>query len=267
MNNKPDPELLPAANQPHFQPPSHALVPHEPAGAVALPSPTPNQMMQAMIERGVTQENAAAFKELVLLSEHMEDRQAKKDFARAFVALQRDIPRIKATKIIPDKYGNQRSSFAPFEEIDSQARPICLQHGFTYSFSEGPAQPGKITKICTLLHEETGIEKSNPYSVRIGSGPPGCSEAQADGSAHSYAKRGALCDALNIVVVGIDNDARLEGGNITEKQADELEKRVALLNQDHKKFLKWLGANSYAEIAANKYEMADQFLRQKEAGR
>lgn len=226
-------------------------------------TPNANELMQSMIQTGVTEQNVAAFKELVILSEHMEDRKAKKDFARAFAELQKDIPRIKATKIIPDKSGRVRSTFAPFEEIDRQARPICLKHGFVYSFSEGPAQPGRITKICTLLHAETGVEKPNPYSVRIGAGPPGCTESQADGAAHMYAKRGALCDCLNIVVVGMD-DPRMEGGTITPEQADELERRVALINADRAAFLTFAGAEKFTDIHSLKYDMLDQFLTKKE---
>lgn len=244
---------------------SQALTTREPQDlAVARPQPTPAEMMEKMIASGVTHENAVAFKELVLLSEHMEDRKDKRDFAKAFVALQQDIPRIKATKVIPDKHGDMRSSFAPFEEIDGQARPICLQHGFTYSFSEGPFQAGKITKIFTLLHGDTGIEKSNSYSVRIGQGPPGCSESQADGAAHSYAKRGALCDGLNIVVVGIDDDARMEGAPISQKQADELEHRIKMTNSKADVFLRLAGVDSFDKIPAAKYDVLDQLLRQKE---
>lgn len=233
-------------------------------------APTPADMMQAMIEKGVTQENVAAFKELVVLSEHMEDRKAAREFAQDFMALQSELPRVQATKVIPDRSGGMRSSFAPFEEIDAQLRPIAQRHGFTYSFSEGPFQQGKITKICTVLHRG-GHERSNPFSVRIGAGPPGCSEAQADGSAHSYAKRGSLCDAFNIVVHGIDNDARMEGNvntPVSSYQADELERRVKETNSNVGAFLKLAGAAKFADIPASKYDMLDGLLRKKEnAGR
>jgi len=243
------------------------LAKFEGGGEVARREPTTGEMMQVMLNAGITAENTAAFKELVLLEEHREDRKAKKEFATAFIALQREIPTIKATKIIPDRNGNMRSSFAPFEEIDAQAGPICLKHGFVYSFSEGPSQPGKITKICTLLHE-SGHERSNPYSVRIGQGPPGCSESQADGSAHSYAKRGALCDALNIVVSGIDNDAKLEGAPVTPEIADELERRVALTNSNREAFLKFAGnAKSFSDIPASAYDRCNEMLRRKEQGK
>ena len=110
-----------------------------------------------------------------------------------------------------------------------------------------------------------GHERSNPYSVRIGSGPPGCSESQADGSAHSYAKRGALCDALNIVVHGIDNDARMEGGKVTAEQAEELERRAQLTNSNIAAFLKLAGATKFAEIPATKYDLLDDMLKRKES--
>lgn len=223
----------------------------------------PAGMMQAMIAKGITHENVAAFTELVKLSEHMEDRDAKRDFNRDFIELQREIPRIKATRMIPDRNGNVRSTFAPFEEIDGQARPICLRHGFTYAFSEGAFISGKVTKICTLFHV-MGAERSNPYSVRIGQGPPGCSESQADGSAHSYAKRGALCDCLNIVVVGMDNDARLEGAPITEAQAEELELRVKMTDSNVVAFLKLADAPDFKSIASSKYDTLNQLLQVKE---
>ncbi len=247
-----------------MKPTTDLTVANLPNQAVARPAPSPAEMMQEMIAKGISATNVAAFTELVKLSEHVEDRNAKREFAADFMALQSEIPKVKATKIIPDKYGKMRSSFAPFEEIDAQLKPLAAKYGFAYSFSEGAFQQGKITKICTVMHRG-GHERSNPYSVRIGQGPPGCSESQADGSAHSYAKRGALCDAFNVVVTGIDNDARMEGGPITPEQASELEHRVKMTNSDAAKFLKFAAANSYKEILASKYPQLDEFLRRKES--
>lgn len=231
---------------------------------IVRPVPTALEMIQAALAQGITSESVATVRELISLRREMDADEARRAFVADFIALQADIPTIKATKVIPDKHGGVRSSFAPFEEIDAQAGPICARHGFVYSFSEGAFQQGKITKICTLMHKG-GHERSNPYSVRIGSGPPGCSESQADGSAHSYAKRGALCDALNVVVSGIDNDARMEGGVVTKEQADELERRVKETNSNREAFLKLGGAKDFASISSVKYDILDQLLRKKEA--
>lgn len=245
--------------------PDLAIVAPEKADtAIARPMPTPADMMAQMIDKGITQENVAAFKELVVLSEHMEDRQSKRDFAKDFLNLMSEMKKVQATKIIPDRNGDMRSSFAPFEEIDEQVRPICLAHGFSYWFSEGESQPGKITKVFNLMHS-SGHTRTNSYTSRIGAGPPGCSETQADGSAHSYAKRGAMCDGLSIVVHGIDDDARNEGHPITLEQADELERRVKLTNSDVNAFLKLAGAKMFREIMSDKYEMLDEMLQRKES--
>ncbi len=230
---------------------------------VAKAEPSAIDMIQSVIDRGVNSENVAALRELVALKRDMDKDRAIKEFAADFIALQSELPKVNATKVIPGRDGKMRSSFAPFEEVDAQLKPLCLKYGFTYSFSEGAFQQGKITKVCVVLHKG-GHERSNPYSVRIGAGPPGCTESQADGSAHSYAKRGALCDAFNIVVHGIDNDARLEGAPITSAQADELERRVAMLNKSKDAFLKFAGAKSYVEISSAKFDMLDQFLQMAE---
>ncbi len=241
----------------------------EPAVLAPLAVATPNAadlfgaILGAIKSGEVTPEKVAAMDGAMKLCERLQEREAERAFAAAFVELQKEIGKVQATKVIPSRDGTMRSSFAPFEVIDDQARPICLRLGFTYSFGEGAFDAGRVTKICTLQHSG-GHSRTNNYTVRIGRGPPECSESQADGSAHSYAKRGALCDALNIVVRGIDNDARVEGGKVTKEQADELEHRVQMTNSNRDAFLKFAGAKSYGEIRASKYPILDGFLKGKE---
>lgn len=226
--------------------------------------PTPAEMLSAVIEKGVTQDNVAAIEKLVDLYERMEDRAAEKAFAADFVELQKEIPRIQATKVVRTRNKEAMYAYAPFEEIDEQARPICLKYGFTYSFSEGPSAENKLTKICTLQHKG-GHKRSNPYTVRIGSGPPNASASQADGAAHSYAKRGALCDALSIVVVGMDNDARTELQSISAGQASYLRARVRELGINEAAFLKWAGpdAKDFEDIPSNRYEECESQIDRK----
>jgi hypothetical protein len=119
-----------------------------------------------------------------------------------------------------------------------------------------------LIKICTLQHIG-GHSKANKFAVRIGSGPPGATETQSDGAASTYAKRGALCDALNIVI-DHDDDARAEGGAITQEQAEELARRVNETNSNKEAFLKFAHAKSFAEISESVYPILDDFLRKKE---
>lgn len=225
------------------------------------PAPTVADMLQAVIEKGVTQENVAAVGEIVKLYERMQERDAEKDFAKAFVALQAEMPNVKAVKAIPSNDGSVRSRFAPYEEIMSEVAPLLKKHGFTVTFSTD-FKEGRIIKICTLQHV-SGHSRTNQFAVRIGSGPPKASEAQADGAASTYAKRFALCDALNIVI-DTDMDAAAEGAPITKEQADELEHRVQMTNSNKDAFLRFAGAPSYSEIPSSKYPILDDFLKKKE---
>jgi hypothetical protein len=191
----------------------------------------------------------------------METRRAEQEFAAAFVALQAEMPAVKATSPVPNSDGSVRYRFAAYEEIMSQVAPMLKRHGFTVRFSTDYAD-NRLIKTCTLQHTG-GHEKSNKFAVRIGGGPPTATETQADGAASTYAKRFALCDALNIAI-DHDTDARAEGAAITQEQADELRRRVQATGSNEPYFLQYAGADSYEKIAASKYSILDAALRKKE---
>ena len=233
------------------------------SGALARPQEAPSvgQMLAAVIEKGVTSENVAAIEKLVGLYERMEDRNAEKAFAASFVELQHEMRGVRATKPVPGNDGMVRYKFAPFEDIMAEVGPRLKAHGFTVTFSTDFAE-GRLIKSCTLQHVG-GHSKTNKFAVRIGSGPPKATETQADGAASTYAKRFALCDALNILIEK-DSDARAEGGPVTADQAFELERRVKETNSDVAAFLRVAGAAKFAEIASTKYPMLDSLLAKKE---
>lgn len=224
-------------------------------------APHQNISLAAVAEKvmsgDLTPEKLGMLKELVAMD-------AKQQFSRAFIQLQSEIPKIKATRVVPDKQGNPKFSFAPLEDIDRDLRPLALRFGFTYSFGEIENPPqGRIGAVCIVRHTG-GHENSNSYTVRIGNGPPGSSESQADGAAHTYAKRGALCDAFCIIVEKQDNDARNEGGVISKEYADELEHRLKMINGNVPQFLKLAGVDKFAEIPSLKAEVLEAFLQMKE---
>lgn len=230
--------------------------------AMAKPVPSVAEMLQAVIEKGVTSESVGALEKLVGLYERMEEKKAERAFAAAFVALQAEMPNVQATKAVPNSDGSCRYRFAPFESLMEQVGPMLQKHGFTVSFSSR-FEEARIISTCTLQHVE-GHKRSNDFAVRIGKGPPGSSESQGDGAAATYAKRFALVEALNIVVSHLDNDARLLGGTITKEQAEELARRVAETNSNREAFLKFADADSFFTIAAIKYDILDSFLAKKE---
>lgn len=230
-------------------------------------------MVQRILDGGHASENATAIEKLLDVHIKLEDRNAAKIFNTDFIGLQGELPKVKALKPVNCKDGSLKYMFAPFEDIDDQVRPICLRFGFTYSFEADPAsKAGYVTCICTLSHRG-GHSRRIPFSIRIGSGPPGCTESQSDMSAYSQAKRGALCYALNIRIdKAMEHDPRQESHPITADQAFELERRVKETNSNVEAFLKFAGADltakdRWATIPANRYPELDAMLRRKEAKR
>ena len=225
-------------------------------------------MVKTCIEKGLTAENTEAMKGLYELCKDQELVCAKQEFFASMSMLQAELPPVMATKSIPSKNGTVRSVFAPYEEIMGKVGPYLVRYGFSVSFTMNfipppPGQPsgGRMEAVCKLMHKR-GHSEENKFSVRVGSGPPGCSEAQSDGSARSYARRGALCDALNIVI-DKDTDAHLEGACISADAARDLAARAKDAGIDEKAFLRLAGADGFATIREHKLPILEQVLREK----
>ncbi len=234
------------------------LARHE-SGAVAVRSDNPiGDMLNAVITKGVTSENVAAIEKLTELYWKIQERDAEKAFAAAFVALQSELPTIVAQTVIPN-----RGKYEKFEDIMKVVGPLLTKNGFSVSFSNG-FNEGRIVETCCLSHTG-GHSRSNSFAVRVGKAD---TETQADCKAATTAKRNALLNALNIVIrqdfLSDEGDPRNEGYIITPEQADELERRVKLTNSNEVTFLRLAGAKTYREILSGKYPVLDQLLRQKE---
>lgn len=240
-----------------------ALAP-EAESQLAIVQPSVARMIQAVIDKGVTAENVSVLEKMLELHERMEVREAERQFIAAFVKLQTAMPVIVARSEVPDKHGNLKYVFAPYEAIMEEVRPLLKEHGFTVTFSMTFSE-GRVTQHCTLMHVG-GHSRTNQFAVRIGSGPPGSSEAQGDGAAATYAKRFALCSALNITIEkdydGRD-DASVEGAPISHDKAQYLREQVKETNSNEAAFLQFAGVKTYEEITENSYDRCVRALAAK----
>jgi|HubBroStandDraft_4_1064222.scaffolds.fasta_scaffold201547_2 hypothetical protein len=223
-------------------------------------------MIQTVIDRGVTADNVAALERLVSLYERMQDKDAEKQFAAAFVAMQADLPPIEATKAVPNRDGTIRYHYAPYESIMAQVKPVLQKHGFTVTFSMD-IKEDRVVQTCTLTHIG-GHSRTNSFLARIGNGPPSASGAQADGAASTYAKRFALCNALNITTeVDTDaaaQDARAEGELISPEKVQYLKERVKEVGANEAAFLNTAGVDAYEKITEGSYAVLTRMLAAKE---
>lgn len=232
---------------------------------VAPAAPSVGQMMQTFIERGITEQNVAAFDKLMELHERLQARDAEKQFAVAFAALQAEMPPVIKRKGVPDKYGVIKYYFAPFEDVMGIVRPILIKHGFSVTFSLTFAD-NRMIQRCILQHIG-GHSRENQFMVRVGSGPPGSSEAQGDGAAATFAKRYALCSALNIVCED-DNDASLDarqvGAPISKDKVVYVRELVKETKSDEAAFLKYAQVTRYEDIGELDYDRLVAALHKKQ---
>lgn len=228
---------------------------------VAVKQPTPLELIQQVIASGITAESVGVMERLVALDREMKKDAAAAEYAAAFSSLQNEMRSFKPTKAVPGKEpGSVRYTYLPYEEIMREVRPLCEKNGLSISFSTDFSD-ARIVQTCTIQHI-SGHSRDYKAFVRAGAGPYGATESQADGAAMTYAKRYALCNALNILVErdtdGV-GDARNEGHAISFEQAETLRQLVKDTKSDEAKFLKFAGASRYEDIGSARYD--DLFAR------
>lgn len=243
---------------------------------LSVQQPSVGMMLSGLIEsvqRGeTTPQTVEVLKGMMDLYERTEARQAEKNFAAALVALQGETIRVQATKAVDVKKGVPRYRFAPYEEIMAIVQPMLTRHGFSITF-DTTIEGDRMTSICTMTHA-SGHSRTNRFAVRFTT-PPGSSAAQGDMATKSYAKRGALCDALNISI-DHDDDARMVGAPLGRALAEELMLRVRACNCSEKDFLKYAGVaepdsdpptlDDYMQIPDDRFDRLDELLKRKETG-
>ena len=225
---------------------------------------SPLQMIQAAIEKGIDPDKLMDF------AERFERNRAAEAFGRAVTKFQSLCPRITKTRtasIQPRDGGkaNYNYRFSGFDDIDKVIRPLLIECGLAVSFSTEDV-PGKgIKATCRVRH---GIHfEDTTLTVPV---PAMSNATQGYGAALSYAKRYALCAALNIVVTDEDTDgAGLEC--LTEAECDSIMQIIETKGADASQWLKRLLAfarsESLARIPRNRYrEIMDLLTAAKKGG-
>lgn len=217
-------------------------------------------MVQGVIEKGVKSEDIIVLEQLMKLHERMQDKAAEKQFNSDFVVMQKEFPQITAQSVIPN-----RGKYEKFEDVMVVVSPILRRHGFAESFSQELDDKNRVTVTCHLMHIG-GHSRDTKFTVR--SGGKSDTETQADCKASTTAKRNALCQALNIIirqdVLNEENDAGIEGTNITQEQANSLRERVLNTGSDEVLFMEFAHASEYEDIKTGIYADLDAQLTRKE---
>lgn len=240
-------------------------------GLVSAPSPNPGsnmstelvtvesnpleviQSIAAMAQSGQDPEKLLDF------YERLQKNQAADAFGKAMTQFQAQCPVVHKARTAESSGKFQGYAYAAFEDVMKVAGPFLNECGLAISFSTETTDKG-IRVTCRIRH---GIHFEDHFlTVPIPS--MNVNDTQRYGAALSYAKRYALCAALNIVVSDdIDDDAASLHESISDENAQEIERLLMETNSDIGKFCKAYAIDNIAHLPQSQYMQAITQIRRK----
>jgi hypothetical protein len=221
--------------------------------AVSVPSAASmTQLLMLAVEKGTPVEQ---LKELVALHEHMEARDAAKEFARALAAFQAECPRIGRNKTadITTKSGSKFDyTYTSLDEVARIVNPILFKHGLSYGWDMEEAAAGKLTVTCTLLHMN-GHSRASRFTLPTESASA-MSAQQKYGAALTFGQRRTLEAVLGITTTDSTPDEQeADPTPIDDDQLYQLEDLLSESGADKARFLTFMGVERLADIRAIDY--------------
>lgn len=192
---------------------------------------TPLTLLDKAIERGA---NVGDIERLAALAERFEDRQSQKTFADALAGFQAECPMVK--KVRRTKGGGRfEFDYASLDDVMYVARPLLAKWKIAVTFTTEDL-PGKLKITCRV---RVGTH-SEDTTLTIPVPEMSANDTQKQGGAVAYAKRYAICAALNIVVSDEDDDAASQFDPLTEAQVGEIKELIAQKKVDPERFMAWI---------------------------
>jgi hypothetical protein len=235
----------------------------------------PSQLIMAALDRGVSPD---ALEKLVSLQERMEDRNARKEFARALAKFKAECPVITKSRhvAVEGRSASYGFDFAPLEEALPIMEPYLEANGFTVKWDRIADGKGMLTSVCTLRHV-SGHSDTSSFTLPTESSNPGMSLQHKYAGAATFADRKSLFAVLGIVAEKESAAARREVDPtpVTDDQLTDLEDRMATRLKGRpavkavewrKKFLAHFGVETLAKLRAADYEAAVEALKPPQQG-
>ncbi len=223
-------------------------------------SPTSNSAVSIIREAMASGANPEYLRELLAVRREWEADEARKAFNLSISDFQRRAPIVEKADKAYDK------DYAKLDRIWRTIRPLLTELGLSVTWQIAELKDG-------MCHIEGQLRHRDGHGERLAMDIPvpelikGQNKAQQAASAHSYAKRYALCASLGIVT-GQDDDGHAAGGSfVTDAQAEEIDMLVQACRGlgDFKEDIFWafIGAKVPQEIQANRFEQAKNSLKKK----
>lgn len=200
--------------------------------------------IMSLIERAARDDSVDIDKmeRLFEMHERMTARQSMEGFHDALAKMQEELPEITKRGQTRDKEGNHMYSYAKWEDINREIKPVLTKYGFGLSFRIEPDQSGiKITAILSRSGhtEETSIIQS------LDMGGAKMNPNQARGAATSYGKRytaGALLNLISYEEGDTDGVTPLSGESLSNDQVKLIRGMLASMNKKEETFLQFMSS-------------------------
>jgi len=189
----------------------------------------PKDIIIAMAQVAVEKADVGTLERLVELRKQMKEERAKEEFYHALSSFQSELKPIKKSRIVKNKDGTVRYSYATFDDIIEAIQPLLEKYGLSYRF-ETEFENKSVNVKCIITHhmghqETTSFKTIVEYSGRM-------LPIQEWGSALTYAKRYSLSLALGLATEE-DTDAIVrEISKLNEITKDEAKKVIINLKKE-----------------------------------
>lgn len=226
---------------------------------------TPMQLITKLLADGAQVADMTA---LFDLQERHEKREAQKLFASRVTRFQNICPPVPKTKPVHNRSGALMYHFADYADLMEIIQPYLTQLEIvpTFSFEKTGDQMFAICRIRVgEWVEETRVPAAIPEILNA-------NEAQNCGGATSFGKRSSLTAALNIRIVGEDNDAADVSDTLTDDEAGVLKQMIDEVTfmggkASVKGLSNWLreGATKLTDIPRSQFAVAVAEMNRKRA--
>lgn len=239
-------------------------------------APAPQNMLAVIAQAASNPAvDVAKMQALLDMQATLEKEQARRAFTEAFVAMQAELPEIRADGRIEirekDKAGNrtgavqQSTPYATFQNIMRIVRPILSKYGFALSFSTEPGTDGRIL-VNGILDHVGGHQRTTSFPLPAETSGSK-NNVQGWGSSLSYGKRYATVSLLNIVSNAKEDEDR-DGNDapapketaavklISAEDVDVLSDKIKLAGLTTARFCTRFNIQQIADLPDDKYDEA-----------
>lgn len=195
-----------------------------------------------------------------------EVRQARREFAAALAAFQRECPSIRherTAKITTKGGGSYSYTYAELDVIARVVNPILAAHGLSYRWNAEVSADGRTLHCDCVVTHEAGHSEASRFTLPIDNASA-MSDQQKVGAAATYARRQSLTMALGLTTTDDDTDAAaVDPSPVTDDQATAILDRMAEVGVNETKFLRYMGVERVEQIRAADFQRAMNALQQK----